>query len=110
MSGAQQFSNKEEALSVSSEHLLASKRDRCLSNLVVNGALGFCLGVGASALLFRSKLLFKHEQLKANELSAYGFLGRTWPLFLATGFGFGTAFADCQRAFHMGFSTPNKKD
>ncbi|KAJ9058615.1 Mitochondrial inner membrane organizing system component [Entomophthora muscae] len=89
MSGAQQFSNKEEALSVSSEHLLASKRDRCLSNLVVNGALGFCLGVGASALLFRR---------------------RTWPLFLATGFGFGTAFADCQRAFHMGFSTPNKKD
>ncbi|KAI9291998.1 DUF543-domain-containing protein [Neoconidiobolus thromboides FSU 785] len=89
MSEASKFSNKEEAVNVPSEKLLATKRDQCLSNLVVNGSLGLCLGIGASVLLFRRRM---------------------WPVILGTGFGFGTAFADCQRAFHLGFKEIKKQD
>lgn len=28
------------------------------------------------------------------------FIGRTWPIALSTGFGMGTAYADCDRSFN----------
>ncbi|KXN74858.1 DUF543-domain-containing protein [Conidiobolus coronatus NRRL 28638] len=85
---ASKFSNKIEAISVPSEQFLSEKRDRCISNLIVNGGLGLCLGVVTSVVFFKR---------------------RAFPVYLGAGFGLGTALADCQRSFHMGFQYKEKK-
>ncbi|CAO3641097.1 unnamed protein product [Cunninghamella blakesleeana] len=64
---------------ISSEELLSNKWDRVVSNFVVKTGLGLSVGIVASALLFRK---------------------RTWPIAIASGWGFGVAYADAQRIFH----------
>ncbi|KAF8624665.1 hypothetical protein AX17_006996 [Amanita inopinata Kibby_2008] len=63
----------------SSEDILGQKYDRCLADFLVKAGVGFSAGVVASVLLFRR---------------------RTWPIALATGFGAGAAYADCDRSFN----------
>ncbi|KAI9306947.1 hypothetical protein BJ944DRAFT_238289 [Cunninghamella echinulata] len=64
---------------ISSEELLSNKWDRVISNFVVKTGLGLSVGIVASALLFKK---------------------RTWPIAIASGWGFGVAYADAQRIFH----------
>ncbi|KAF7726438.1 hypothetical protein EC973_008772 [Apophysomyces ossiformis] len=64
---------------IASEDLLAQKWDRVISNFVVKTGLGLSAGIVASALLFKK---------------------RSWPIAIATGYGFGVAYADAQRVFH----------
>ncbi|KAL1924375.1 uncharacterized protein VTP21DRAFT_7410 [Calcarisporiella thermophila] len=64
---------------VASENILNEKWDRCLSNMLVTSGIGLSVGIVASALLFKRK---------------------TWPIALSTGFGVGSAYADCQRRFN----------
>ncbi|KDQ09229.1 hypothetical protein BOTBODRAFT_117496 [Botryobasidium botryosum FD-172 SS1] len=59
--------------------LLNPKYDQCLADLIVKSGIGFSAGVVASVLLFRR---------------------RGWPVALGTGFGAGTAYADCDRSFN----------
>ncbi|KAI6015109.1 hypothetical protein F5J12DRAFT_815964 [Pisolithus orientalis] len=63
----------------SSENIVNQKYDRCLADLLVKTGVGFGVGVVASVILFRR---------------------RTWPVALSTGFGMGTAYADCDRLFN----------
>ncbi|KIY66339.1 DUF543-domain-containing protein [Cylindrobasidium torrendii FP15055 ss-10] len=63
----------------SSEDIVGQKYDRCLADLLVKAGVGFGAGIVASVVLFRR---------------------RTWPVALATGFGAGAAYADCDRAFN----------
>ncbi|KAF9460433.1 hypothetical protein BDZ94DRAFT_1266245 [Collybia nuda] len=63
----------------SSEDIIGQKYDRCLADLLVKTGVGFSAGVVASVILFRR---------------------RTWPIALATGFGAGAAYADCDRSFN----------
>ncbi|KAJ3494636.1 hypothetical protein NLJ89_g10768 [Agrocybe chaxingu] len=63
----------------SSEDIIGQKYDRCLADLLVKSGIGFGAGVVASVILFRR---------------------RTWPIALATGFGAGAAYADCDRSFN----------
>ncbi|GAA5810536.1 hypothetical protein MFLAVUS_003959 [Mucor flavus] len=60
---------------IPSEDILAQKWDRTISNFVVKTGLGLSAGIVASALLFKK---------------------RTWPIAIATGWGFGVAYADAQ--------------
>ncbi|KAI8065762.1 hypothetical protein BC940DRAFT_303534 [Gongronella butleri] len=64
---------------IASEDLLSHKWDRVVSNFVVKTGLGLSVGIVASALLFKK---------------------RTWPIAIASGWGFGVAYADAQRIFH----------
>ncbi|KAI7869447.1 hypothetical protein BDF14DRAFT_1722423 [Spinellus fusiger] len=64
---------------IQSEDILAHKWDRVISNVVVKTGLGLSVGIVASALLFKK---------------------RTWPIAIATGWGFGVAYADAERVFH----------
>ncbi|KAJ7178738.1 hypothetical protein C8R43DRAFT_974288 [Mycena crocata] len=63
----------------SSEDILGQKYDRCLADFLVKAGVGFSAGVVLSVVLFKR---------------------RTWPIGLATGFGAGTAYADCDRLFN----------
>ncbi|KAF8351988.1 hypothetical protein F5887DRAFT_933367 [Amanita rubescens] len=63
----------------SSEDIVGQKYDRCLADFVVKAGVGFGVGVIASVVFFRR---------------------RTWPIALATGFGAGAAYADCDRSFN----------
>ncbi|CAE7197155.1 unnamed protein product [Rhizoctonia solani] len=60
----------------SSEDIIGQKASRYL---IVKSGIGFGVGVVASVLLFRR---------------------RGWPVALSTGFGAGTAYADCDRSFN----------
>ncbi|KAI8582062.1 hypothetical protein K450DRAFT_228845 [Umbelopsis ramanniana AG] len=60
---------------IASEDILAQKWDQTISNFVVKTGIGFSVGIVASALLFKK---------------------RTWPIAIATGWGFGVAYADAQ--------------
>ncbi|KAL5497826.1 MIC10 [Sanghuangporus vaninii] len=62
-----------------SENIIAQKYDRCLADLIVKAGVGLGVGVVASVIFFRR---------------------RTWPIALSTGFGLGTAYADCDRSFN----------
>ncbi|KAI8970158.1 hypothetical protein BDF20DRAFT_916008 [Mycotypha africana] len=64
---------------VPSEEILSQKWDRAISNFVVKTGLGLSVGIVASALIFKKRL---------------------GPIALATGWGFGTAYADAERIFH----------
>ncbi|KAH8553842.1 hypothetical protein BGW37DRAFT_482443 [Umbelopsis sp. PMI_123] len=64
---------------IASEDILAQKWDQTISNFVVKTGIGFSVGIVASALLFKK---------------------RTWPIAIATGWGFGVAYADAQKLFH----------
>ncbi|KAL1745992.1 hypothetical protein HDZ31DRAFT_62658 [Schizophyllum fasciatum] len=64
---------------LSSEDIIGQKYDRCLADFLVKTGVGFSAGVVASVILFRRK---------------------TWPITLATGFGAGMSYADCDRAFN----------
>nr|GAT49415.1 predicted protein [Mycena chlorophos] len=63
----------------SSEDIVGQKYDRCLADFLVKAGVGFSAGVVLSVVLFRR---------------------RTWPISLATGFGAGAAYADCDRSFN----------
>ncbi|KAF9652256.1 DUF543-domain-containing protein [Thelephora ganbajun] len=63
----------------SSEDIISQKYDRCVADLLVKTGIGFGIGVVASVILFKR---------------------RTWPVALSTGFGAGTAYADCDRSFN----------
>ncbi|KAI9219715.1 hypothetical protein BC828DRAFT_385428 [Blastocladiella britannica] len=63
---------------IPSEELLARKWDRCLSNFVVKVGAAASVGIVTSVILFRK---------------------RTWPVALASGFGLGVAYEECQRSF-----------
>lgn len=63
----------------SSENIVNEKYDRCLADLLVKAGVGFGVGVISSVVIFRR---------------------RTWPIALTTGFGMGTAYADCDRLFN----------
>ncbi|KAG2183734.1 hypothetical protein INT43_006745 [Umbelopsis isabellina] len=67
---------------IASEDILAQKWDQTVSNFVVKTGLGFSVGIVASALLFKK---------------------RTWPIAIATGWGFGVAYADAQKLFHPAY-------
>ncbi|KAI8371228.1 hypothetical protein EDC96DRAFT_501891 [Choanephora cucurbitarum] len=64
---------------IASEDILSRKWDHAISNFVVKTGLGLSAGIVASALLFKK---------------------RSWPIAIATGWGFGVAYADAQRIFH----------
>ncbi|KAK2460853.1 hypothetical protein APHAL10511_007323 [Amanita phalloides] len=64
----------------SSEDIVGQKYDRCLADFVVKAGVGFSVGVITSVVFFRR---------------------RTWPIALATGFGAGAAYADCDRSFNL---------
>ncbi|CAO3647978.1 unnamed protein product [Cunninghamella echinulata] len=66
---------------ISSEELLSNKVivTIIISNFVVKTGLGLSVGIVASALLFKK---------------------RTWPIAIASGWGFGVAYANAQRIFH----------
>ncbi|RSH88505.1 uncharacterized protein EHS24_001050 [Apiotrichum porosum] len=57
-----------------SEQIIARKFDNCAADLIVNAGIGFGVGVVASVLLFRR---------------------RGWPVALATGFGAGVSYSNC---------------
>ncbi|KIO11314.1 hypothetical protein M404DRAFT_127714 [Pisolithus tinctorius Marx 270] len=65
----------------SSENIVNQKAGETLhlADLLVKTGVGFGVGVVASVILFRR---------------------RTWPVALSTGFGMGTAYADCDRLFN----------
>ncbi|KAG1317399.1 hypothetical protein G6F62_012915 [Rhizopus arrhizus] len=65
---------------IPSEEILAQKWDRAISNFVVKTGLGLSAGIVASALLFKK---------------------RSWPIAIATGWGFGVAYADAQVYRHI---------
>jgi len=62
-----------------SEEILSQKMDLCLSNALVKTGLGLGTGIVLSVLLFRR---------------------RTFPVWLSTGAGLGSAYTDCQIAFN----------
>ncbi|KAI9283409.1 hypothetical protein BY458DRAFT_496466 [Sporodiniella umbellata] len=64
---------------IPSEEILTQKWDRTVSNFFVKTGLGLSAGIVASAILFKK---------------------RSWPIAIATGWGFGDAYADAQRIFH----------
>ncbi|KAI8380722.1 hypothetical protein BD560DRAFT_487364 [Blakeslea trispora] len=65
---------------IASEDILSHKWDRAISNFVVKTGLGLSAGIVASALLFKK---------------------RSWPIAIATGWGFGVAYADAQLLFFL---------
>ncbi|EPQ31006.1 uncharacterized protein PFL1_01195 [Pseudozyma flocculosa PF-1] len=64
---------------VSSEDIISQKTDLCISNAIVKTGIGFSAGVVLSVLLFKR---------------------RAFPVWLATGFGMGSAYTDCERSFN----------
>ena len=74
--------------------------------------IGFSVGVVASVILFRRALYTSCAMfiiltdstslviflLQLFQLSSW--TGRTWPIALSTGFGLGSAYADCDRSFN----------
>lgn len=73
------------------------KWDQTVSNFVVKTGIGFSVGIVASALLFKSKSLYGLEELFL-DYSSINIISteRTWPIAIATGWGFGVAYADAQ--------------
>ena len=74
--------------------------------------IGFSVGVVASVILFRrawytsctmfiiitDSMSFAIYSLQLFQFSSW--VGRTWPIALSTGFGLGSAYADCDRSFN----------
>ncbi|KIK68317.1 hypothetical protein GYMLUDRAFT_256063 [Collybiopsis luxurians FD-317 M1] len=86
----------------SSEDILGQKYDRCLADFLVKTGVGFSVGVVASVILFK-KFLFlspKHSIPISKLDHSRKTSGRTFPIALATGFGAGAAYADCDRSFN----------
>lgn len=66
--------------------------------LASHSGVGFSVGVVASVVFFR-----RASSLSSSSRSGVVDcrpLGRTWPIALTTGFGAGTAYADCDRSFN----------
>eukprot|EP00127_Corallochytrium_limacisporum_P006247 Clim_evm6s223 gene=Clim_evmTU6s223 len=80
MSNTTTASTQTTAVISGSENELRDKWEQCVSNFVVNSAVG--LGTGA----FLSLILFKRRQ---------------WPLVLGTGIGMGAAVNQCRQDFSL---------
>ncbi|KAI9026384.1 hypothetical protein DFJ74DRAFT_664144 [Hyaloraphidium curvatum] len=65
---------------ITSDELLARRYDKCIANAVTKGGVGFFVGLGLAILFFRRK---------------------QFPVPLATGFGLGMAYAECNADFSL---------
>ena len=99
----------ESYLNIPSEELVARKWDRCVSNLLVNTAVGSAVGVVLSFVFAKrtcstmanddvlpSRIGFNAARERGLWTRAPG---RTWPISLSTGIGIGYAAAECQFDF-----------
>ena len=67
--------------------------------LIIYSGVGISVGVIASVILFKSAQ-FSPFKTSYTLTCLSPFIGRTWPIALSTGFGMGTAYADCDRSFN----------
>ncbi|CED84144.1 Uncharacterized conserved protein [Phaffia rhodozyma] len=72
---------------IPSEDIVAKKFDACVADLIVKTGVGFSVGVALSVIVFKR---------------------RTWPVALATGFGIGQAYQNCDRSFNP-YNVPGSK-